>query len=141
MKSTINFIIGGVDVSEYAERENYTVSKVWKTADSFTNYDGTVITNRNGWNYNIKASFENIPDKLMYQLTAVLDSDNIPITFTDPHSKSEDMCTTDTFMRGESTGGTVACELDDGLRWNLSISLDSVFHSPEFPAGDGGGGL
>ena len=136
MNSTINFTIGGVYVSEYAERENYTVSKVWKTADSFTNYDGNVITYRNGWNYNIKASFENIPDELMYRLTAALDNEEISITFTDPHSRSEDMCTTDTFVRGESTGGTVSCELDDGLRWNLGIALDSVFH-----AADGGGGL
>ena len=136
MNSTINLIIGGVDVSEYTERENFSVSKVWKISDSFTNYDGTEITDRSGWNYNIKASFENIPDTLMYKLTAALDSDSISITFTDPHSRSEDMCTTDTFLRGESTGGTVSCELDDGLRWNISISLDSVFH-----AADGGGGL
>ena len=136
MNETITFIVGGVDVSEFTERQNYTVSKVWKTADSFTNYDGTVITNRSGWNYNIKASFENIPDELMYQLTAALDSDNISITFTDPHSQNENMCTTDTFQRGESTGGTVSCELDDGLRWNINISLDSLFH-----AGNGGGGL
>ena len=136
MKSTINLIIGGVDVSEYTERENFSVSKVWKTADSFTNYDGTEITVRSGWNYNIKASFDNIPDTLMYKLTAALDSDSISITFTDPHSRSEDMCTTDTFLRGESTGGTVSCELDDGLRWNINISLDSVFH-----AADDGGGL
>ena len=103
MNGTINFIIGGVNVSEYTERENYTVSKVWKIADSFTNYDGNVITSRSGWNYCIKASFENIPDTLMYQLTAALDNDEISITFTDPHSKSGDMCTTDTFQRGEST--------------------------------------
>ena len=136
MNSTINFIIGGVDVSEYAERENYTISKVWKTADSFTNYDGTTVTVRSGWNYNIRASFENIPDTLMYRLTAALDNEEISITFTDPHSQNENMCTTDTFLRGESTGGTVSCELDDGLRWNISISLNSVFH-----AADGGGGL
>ena len=136
MNKTINFIIGGIDVSEYTERENFTVNKVWKTAETFTNYDGNEITFRSGWHYNIKAQFQNIPDTLMYQLTAALDSDRIPITFTDPHSQSKDMCTTDTFLRGESTGGTVACELDDGLRWNISISLDSVFH-----AGNGGGGL
>ena len=136
MNGTIKFIIGGVDVSEYAERENYSVRKVWKISDSFTNYDGSVITSRSGWNYNIRASFENIPDTLMRQLTAALDNDSIPITFTDPHSSGEDMCTEDTFLRGESTGGTVSCELDDGLRWNISISLDSIFH-----AADGGGGL
>ena len=129
MNSTITLIIGGVDISEFTERENYSINKVWKTADSFTNYDGSPVTMRSGWNYRLHASLDNIPDKLMTSLVAALDNDKISITFTDPHSPAENMCTTDIFERGESTGGEVFCELDDGLRWNIDISLDSEFHS------------
>ncbi len=131
MKNTINLIVGGVDVSEFVERENYSIKKVWKTENSFTDSDGKEIIRRIGWNYQLSASFENIPDELMKRLTAALDNDTISITFTDPHS--ENMLTTDDFQRGESTGGKVSYELDDGLYWNFSFDLTSEFHS--------GGGL
>lgn len=137
MNNTINLIIGGVDISEFTERENYSINKVWKIADSFTNYDGSQISQRSGWNYKIHANLENIPDKLMSRLTDALDNNKISITFTDPHSQNENMCTTDVFERGESTGGEIFCELDDGLRWNIDISLESEFHS--VLSGDGSG--
>lgn len=139
MNNTITLIIGGVDISEFTERENYSINKVWKAADSFTNYDGSQIIKRSGWNYTLRARLENIPDKLMSELTAALDNDKISITFTDPHSTGENMCTTDIFERGESTGGEVFCELDDGLRWNIDISLDSEFHSLSRNGGSGDG--
>ncbi len=129
MKNTMTLIIGGVNMSEFTERENYSVKKIWKTENSFTNYDGNEITQRSGWNYHLKASFENIPDEIMKELTAALDSDSIIVTFTDPHSSEENGCTTESFLRGNSTGGSVSCELDDGLRWELGIDLDSQFHA------------
>ncbi len=72
----------------------------------------------------MKAS--NVPEKIMREITSAPDSDVIPITFTDPHS--ENMLTTNNFQRGESTGGSVSAELDDGLRWDLSIDLTSENH-------------
>ena len=127
MKNTINLIIGDIDISEFAERENYSIKKVWKIENSFTNFDGEEIISRTGWNYRLSASFENIPDEIMKQITSALDKDVISITFTDPHS--ENMLTTDDFMRGESTGGSVFCESDGELLWNFSIDLTSGFHS------------
>lgn len=127
--NTIKLVIGSVDVSEFTERENYSVNKKWQIADSFTAYDGKKIIKRSGWNYNIRAKLENIPDDIMYALTAALDNDTFAVTFTDPHSKSDDRCTSDTFDRSESTGGSVVCELDDGLRWNIFINIDSQFHT------------
>ena len=47
--STINLIIGGVDVSERVEVESYSVRKVWKTASEFTKFDGNEIANRVGY--------------------------------------------------------------------------------------------
>lgn len=123
--STINLIIGGVDVSERVETESYSVRKVWKTASEFTRFDGNEIANRVGCYYELSVSFEDVSDALMRALTCALDSDKIEITFTDPHSESTDGCTTAVFGRGESTGGKVANELDDGLYWNLSISVKS----------------
>ncbi|MCX4257652.1 MAG: hypothetical protein OSJ54_12120 [Oscillospiraceae bacterium] len=123
--STINLIIGGVDVSERVEVESYSVRKVWKTASEFTKFDGNEIANRVGCYYELSVSFEDVPDGLMRTLTCALDSDTIEITFTDPHSENADGCTTAVFGRGESTGGKVANELDEGLSWNFGISLKS----------------
>ncbi len=123
--STINLIIGGVDVSERVEPESYSVRKIWKTASEFTKFDGNEVVKRNGYYYELSVNFEDLPDTLMRDLTGVLDSDTIEITFSDPHSKNADGCTTAVFGRGESTGGKVANELDDGLYWNLSISVKS----------------
>ncbi len=124
MKSTITLIIGDVDVSEFVERENYSVKKVWKGENAFTDINGKDV--KLSWNYQLKASFENVPEELMQEITSALDNDVIPITFTDPHS--ENMLTTDNFQRGESTGGSVSAELDDGLRWNFSVNLMSENH-------------
>lgn len=120
--STINLIIGGVDVSECVEAESYSVRKVWKTASEFTKFDGNEVVKRSGHYYELSVNFEDVPDTLMRYLTRALDSDRIEITFTDPHS---DDCTTASFIRGGSTGGKIANELDDGLYWNLSISVKS----------------
>ena len=124
MKSTITLIIGNVDVSEFVECENYSVKKVWKGENSFTDINGKDV--KLNWNYQLKASFENVPETIMQEVTSALDNDTISITFTDPHS--ENMLTTDNFQRGESTGGSVSAELDDGLRWDLSIDLTSENH-------------
>lgn len=120
--STINLIIGGIDVSELVEPESYSVHKAWKIASEFTKFDGNEIVNRSGYYYELSVNLEDIPDTVMRSLTRALDSDKIESTFTDPHSAD---CTTAFFQRGESTGGKVANELDDGLYWDLSISVKS----------------
>ena len=135
--SNLKLIIGGVDVSDLAERENFSVNKIWNIADSFKGYDGQDIIMRNGWNYKIRAELKNIPDNVMSALTNALDNDTFSVTFTDPHSQSDDRCTTDNFTRSESTGGTVVCELDDGLRWDIVLDITSEFHS----GSESGGGL
>lgn len=120
--STINLIIGGIDISEHVEVTSYSASKVWRTASEFTKFDGNDVVKRSGYYYELSVNFEDVPDVLMRSLTRALDSDKIEITFTDPHSND---CTTAFFQRGESTGGKIANELDDGLYWNLSISVKS----------------
>ena len=131
---TITLIIGDVDVSEYVIASDYSVQKVWKTKTSFENYDGKEISKRSGWSYQLKAGFEDLPDSIMTQLTNALDSNDITATFTDPHSPEENGCTTAVFNRPESTGGNVTAELDDGLRWETSIDITSIFTA----AADGG---
>lgn len=126
--STINLIIGGVDVSEFVERGNYSILKIWKTEETFTTYAGKEIISRSGWNYRLKTSLSWIPDDLMRELTAALDNDRISVTFTDPHSSDENGCTADFFTRGDNTGGTIATEYDGQLRWDINISLMSEFH-------------
>lgn len=120
--NTINLLIGGVDVSEFVETESYSVRKVRKTGQSFTKYDGTDVTPPLGFYYEITVSLEDIRDADMRALTAAVDNDDFSVTFTDPHTSN---CTTAQFVRGESTGGTVSGELDDGLYWNVSLSLKS----------------
>lgn len=141
MENTLTLIIGGADVSEFVENENYSVKKIWKTSEPFTAYDGSTVSRKIGWNYSIHADLENIPDGLMREVTKALDNDRISVIFTDPHSESGE--TTDTFKRNGTTGGSVACGLDDGLYWNVSISLDSEFHtlSGEGGSGESSGGL
>lgn len=124
MKNTINLIIGEIDVSGYAECENYSIKKVWKSENSFTDVSGKEI--KTSWNYQLKTSFSDIPDELMQKITSALDNDIVPITFTDPHS--DNMLTTDNFRRGKSTGGSISCKLDDGLRWSFSLDLMSADH-------------
>lgn len=133
---TITLIIGGVDVSEFVTTSDYSVQKVQKIKSKFENYDGIEITKRAGWSYQIKVSFEDIPDVIMSALTQALDNEGITIKFTDPHSPDDDGCTTATFQRPQSTGGTVSAELDDGLHWDLSVNLNS-----EFIAATGGDSL
>lgn len=123
--STINLIIGGIDISEHVEVTSYSVRKVWKTASEFTKFDGNEVIKRSGYYYELSVNFEDVSDVLMCALTSALDSDTIEITFTDPHSKNADGCTAAVFGRGESTGGKVANELDDGLYWNFGISVKS----------------
>lgn len=120
--STIILSVGGVDVSEFVEAESYSVHKVWKTADTFTKYDGTEAVRRLGFYYEITVTLEDIRDEIMRSLTSAVDRDEFSVTFTDPHSAD---ASTAPFIRGESTGGTVAHELDDGLYWNVSLSLRS----------------
>lgn len=141
MENTIDLIIGGVDISEFVESENYSVKKIWKTSDPFTAYDGSPVSKNIGWNYSVQADLENIPDGIMRDLTKALDNDSISVIFTDPHSESGK--TADTFRRSGTTGGSVACGLDDGLYWNVSISLNSEFHTISETGGNGGssGGL
>ena len=128
--STINLIIGGVDISENVETESYSVSKVWKTNAEFTDIDGNDVVRRSGFFYELSVDLHHVPDVLMRSLISALDSDSIPITFTDPHSED---CTTASFLRGDSTGGRVAQETDDGLLWDMGISLTSEF----VPSGGG----
>lgn len=120
--STINLIIGGVDISEYVETESYSVRKVQKVASEFTRYDGSDVMKRSGYYYELSVNFEDIHNAVILSLISALDSDKIEITFTDPHSAD---CTTASFQRGESTGGEISKELDDGLYWNLGISVKS----------------
>ena len=122
--STINLIIGGVDISENVETESYSVKKVWKTNAEFTDVNGEDIIRRSGFFYELSVELHLVPDTLMRSLTAALDSDSISVTFTDPHSED---CTTASFLRGDSTGGKISQELDDGLLWDMSISLTSEF--------------
>lgn len=122
--STINLIIGSVDVSENVETESYSVHKVWKTSTEFTRVDGSVITRRRGFFYELSVNLNGVHESIMHELISALDSDSIPITFSDPHSYG---CTSVSFERGESTGGEISEELDDGLYWNLNTSLKSEF--------------
>lgn len=131
--NNINLIIGGVDISEYVETDSYSARKAYEKSESFKNHDGKNIVSLKGFHYEISVKLELVPDAVMRKLTAALDSDIIPVTFTDPHSDAPDGCTTAAFLRGDSTGGEIACQLDDGFRWDLSISLDSEF----VPAGGG----
>lgn len=128
--STINLIIGGVDISENVEAESYSVDKVWKTNTEFTDVDGNDTVRRSGYFYELSVDLNDIPDDVMRSLAAALDSDTVSVTFTDPHSEN---CTTADFLRGERTGGRVSRELDDGLYWDMNIALKSKF----YPSGGG----
>lgn len=130
--STINLIIETVDISEWVEKESYSVRIVQEYSEEFTNYDGSKIKHRKGFHYAISLNLENIPDSVMRELSSALDSDKISIKFTNPLSEQSDGCTTANFLRGDEIRGEIAYELDDGLRWNTSLSLKSDF----FPAGD-----
>ncbi len=128
--STINLVIGDVDVSEYVQTNDYRVIKTIKRGTEFTAFDGSETIGNLGQYYELYASLELLSDGLMRQLTAALDHDKIDVTFSDPHSADS---TTAVFLRGENTGGEASNETDDGLLWNTTISLRSEL----IPAGDG----
>ncbi len=128
--STINLIIGGIDVSENVQKNSYQIQKIIKRGTEFTAFDGSETIRNIGQYYELHTSLEMLPDSLMRQLTAALNNDKIDVTFTDPHSADN---TTIAFLRGENTGGEICNELDDGLYWNTSISLKSELT----PVGDG----
>lgn len=128
--NTINLIVGGIDVSECVQRENYRVNKIIRRGTEFTAYDGSESVHNIGQYYELNVSLEKLSDRLMRQLTAALDNEKIEIIFTDPHSLDK---TTAVFIRGDSTGGEICNELDDGLYWNASIFLKSEL----IPVSDG----
>ena len=122
--STINLVIGGVDVGENVEVNTYRVHKVWKNGTSFTKFDGSSVERLLGYHYEINVSLTDVPDKLMRQLTSALDNNLITVKFSDPHA--DDITEAD-FVRSGQTGGEVEYELADGLYWGISISLKSKF--------------
>lgn len=124
--STINLIIGGVDFSEYVEKEDYSCIRKDVIPKTFTNYDGLVIAPRSGYYYELSVQFSELPEDVASSLAKCLDSDTISVTFTDLLSAAEDGTTTAYFNRPAEIGGSIAAETSDGDLWDMKVSLTSV---------------
>lgn len=124
--STINLIIGGVDFSEYVEKEDYSCIRRDVIPKSFTNYDGSVIAPRSGYYYELSVQFSELSEDVASSLAKCLDSDTIAVTFTDLLSAAEDGTTAAYFNRPAEIGGSIAAETSDGDLWDLKVSLTSA---------------
>lgn len=120
--STINLKIGGADVSEYVLAEGYTVRLVQKRSDnsSFTKYDGTEISRILGYYYEISASLLLVPDDLSKALAEAMSEEKFNVDFTDPFGLGSAE-----FLHSDNTSFEVTAEVDDGLLWDIEISLRS----------------
>ncbi len=120
--STINLKIGNTDISEYVSPEEYSVRMLQKKSENsrFQKYDGTETSEVLGYYYELSANIELIPNVIAEQLAAVMAHDKFEAVFTDPFGSG-----TAEFLRSDSAAFEVACELDDGLYWNINISLKS----------------
>lgn len=120
--STINLKIGDADVSEYVLAEGYKVRLVQKKSEnsSFTKYDGTEFANVLGYYYEISASLALVPDDTAKSLAAAMSEEKFDVDFTDPFGGGNAE-----FLRSDSASFEVAAEVDDGLLWDIDISLKS----------------
>ena len=120
--NTINLIIGGVDVSKYVLAEGYTVQLVQKKSENsnFTNYDGRSVSKILGYYYEISASLLLVPDELSQALAAAISADKFNADFTDPFGKGNAI-----FLRDGNASFVVSAEVDEGLLWDIDISLKS----------------
>ncbi len=120
--STINLKIGDADVSEYVLAEGYKVRLVQKKSEnsSFTKYDGTEVSKILGYYYEISASLTLVPDNTAKALAAAMSDERFEVDFTDPWDAGNAV-----FLRNDSSSFEVAAEVDDGLLWDIDISLKS----------------
>lgn len=120
--STINLKIGNADVSEYVQADGYTVRLVQKKSgnSSFSKYDGTEVSAVLGYYYEISASLALVPDNTAKALAAAMSAENFNVDFTDPFGGGSAE-----FLRSDSASFEVTAELDDGLYWDINISLRS----------------
>lgn len=123
--STINLKIGNTDVSEYVIAEGYTVRLVQKKSEnsSFSKYDGTEVTRVLGYYYEISANLTLVPDDLSKSLATAMSEEKFNVDFTDPFEVGE--VGNAVFLRSDSSSFVVSTEVDDGLLWDIDISLKS----------------
>lgn len=128
---TINLKIGNADVSEYVLAEGYTVRQIQKKSENsdFTKYDGTEVSRILGYYYEISASLLLVPDNLSQALAESMSQEKFNADFTDPFGGGSAE-----FLRSDSASFEVAAEVDEGLLWDIDISLKSELI-------DSGGGL
>lgn len=129
--STINLKIGDADVSEYVLAEGYTVRQVQKKSENseFTKYDGTEVSRVLGYYYEISASLLLVPDDLSQALAEAMSQEKFNADFTDPFGNGSAE-----FLRSDSSSFEVSAKVDEGLLWDIDISLKSELI-------DSGGGL
>lgn len=129
--STINLKIGDADVGKYVLAEGYTVRLIQKKSENsgFTKYDGTEVSAVRGYYYEISASLLLVPDDLSQTLAKAMSQEKFNADFTDPFGGGSAE-----FLRGDSASFEVAAEVDEGLLWDIDISLKSELI-------DSGGGL
>lgn len=127
--STINLKIGDADVSEYVLTGGYTVRLVQKKSENseFTKYDGTEVSRVLGYYYEISASL--LPDDLSQALAEAMSQEKFNADFTDPFGNGSAE-----FLRSDSSSFEVSAKVDEGLLWDIDISLKSELI-------DSGGGL
>lgn len=120
--STINLKIGNADVSEFVLAEGYTVRLIQKKSQnsSFSRYDGTEVSAVLGYYYEISASLTLVPDNTAKALAAAMSEENFNVDFTDPFGGGSAE-----FLRNNSASFEVAAEVDEGLLWDIDISLKS----------------
>lgn len=119
---TINLKIGNADVSEYVLAEGYTVRQIQKKSENsdFTKYDGTEVSRVLGYYYEISASLLLVPDSLAKKLAAAISEEKFNADFTDPFGGGSAE-----FLRSDSSSFEVSAEVDEGLLWDIDISLKS----------------
>ncbi len=123
MSDKIKVIIGGTDMSPFVEQETYSVERIWNEASSFSALNGAEIKKYSGYYYAISINFEDLPDSLMSALASVVNSDKYTVEFTNPVGTETSL----EFNRAAEMKGTASCRTDEGLFWNTSISIKSIF--------------
>lgn len=105
--------IGGLDLSEYCEKEDLSISRSAVYSDGFTGISGKVNKKLLGYKYQISAAFNDVPDDIKTAIENACNGEKVSISFGDV---TADFDAPDVVCKPayETSGGV--------LMWSVNIS-------------------
>lgn len=106
-------IIGGLDLSQYCEKGDFSVDQSAVYSEGFKGLDGSVNKKLLGYKYSISAGFNDVPDDVKKAIQSACKGEKVSISFDDVTANFNApvvVCKT----QYETTGGV--------MMWSVNIS-------------------